>query len=82
MIDFEEFWREYPRKVGRFKAERCWQRMTDAERFDAVRGAKLWSQTVQWQSNGGLFIPYASTFLNQKRYWDEPWTGAFEEARP
>jgi DNA replication protein DnaC len=78
-MDFEEFWREYPRKVGRMKAERTWKRMSDNERYMAIRGLRLWCQTVQWQSNGGLFVPYASTFLNQERWREEPWTGAFGE---
>ena len=79
MIEFTEFWNTYPRKVGRVQAERTWRRMTDGERWLAVRTVPLWEQTVQWQSGGGLFIPHGSTFLNQKRYLDEPWTGAFEE---
>ena len=28
-------------------------------------------QTGQWQSDGGRFIPYASTWLNQKRWEDD-----------
>jgi hypothetical protein len=76
-MDFELFWREYPRKVGRIKAERLWAKLGTAERLTALHGVKLWKQTVQWQSGNGLYIPYASTFLAQKRYLDEPWSGAF-----
>lgn len=78
MLEFEEFWKEYPRKVGRKVAERKWARMNERERRDAISGVRLWRDTVQWQASGGLFIPYASTFLNQERWKDEPWTGAFE----
>ncbi len=80
MIEFEEFWNAYPRKVGRMQAEKSWQRMTGEERRIAVLVLELWKDTVQWQSGGGLFIPHGSTFLHQKRYLDEPWVGAFEEA--
>lgn len=76
---FEGFWHEYPRKVGRIKAQRCWIKLAQPEKEQVMRGLRLWKQTVQWQSNGGTFIPYASTFLAQKRYLDEPWMGAFEE---
>jgi DNA replication protein DnaC len=79
MLDFREFWNIYPRKVGRIKAEMNWRRMKPSEQVQAVRGVELWKQTVQWQGSGGIYIPYASTFLAQKRYLDEPWTGAFEE---
>lgn len=80
MIEFNEFWDAYPRKVGRLPAERTWRRMSDEERRLAVLVLELWKNTVQWQSGGGLFIPHGSTFLAQKRYLDEPWVGAFEEA--
>lgn len=80
MILFDEFWNAFPRKVGRLQAERCWNRMNDNQRYLALRTVELWKQTVQWQSSGGIFTPYASTFLKQQRYLDEPWTGAFEEA--
>lgn len=78
-MNFLEFWREYPRKVGRFKAEKTWAKMSEEDRRKALAVMRLWKQTVQWQSAGGIYIPHGSTFLNQKRYLDEPWNGAFEE---
>jgi hypothetical protein len=77
MVDFESFWREYPRKVGRLKAEKIWHR-SRLHHDLVMRGLRLWKQTEQWHQADGQFIPYASTFLAQKRYLDEPWTGAFE----
>lgn len=78
-IAFIEFWKEYPRKVGRYQAEKRWAKMDDGERQIAIEVMRLWKQTVQWQSDGGVYIPHGSTFLNQRRYLDEPWNGAFEE---
>jgi DNA replication protein DnaC len=78
-MDFSTFWGSYPRRVGKIKAERIWRKLSTGEQMDALRGLRLWKQTEQWQSNNGKFIPYASTFLAQKRYADEPWTGAFAE---
>jgi DNA replication protein DnaC len=78
-MEFEEFWREYPRKVGRWKAEKNWWKLHENERVACIEGLRLWKQTAQWQSAGGMFIPYASTFLAQRRWEDEPWTGAFAE---
>ena len=77
-MDFELFWREYPRKVGRVKAVRCWNRLGNGEKDLAFERLYMWKQTAQWKQNDGQFIPYASTFLAQKRYLDEPWTGAFD----
>ena len=78
MIEFEIFWREYPRKVGRIKAEKLWNR-EPLNHEPIMRGLALWKQTVQWRENCGMFVPYASTFLAQMRWADEPWTGAFDE---
>ena len=79
---FEIFWREYPRRVGKLKALKLWSKFRNDERQKAIEGVKLWKQTAQWHSADGIFIPYASTFLAQKRYLDEPWTGAFTESHP
>jgi hypothetical protein len=75
---FEDFWHAYPRKVGRIKAHRCWAKLAQPEKELVMRGLRLWKQAAQWHQAGGQFIPYASTFLAQKRYLDEPWNGAFD----
>ena len=77
--NFEAFWSEYPRKVGRFKAEKIWLKLSSYQRCSAIEGMRKWKQTVQWQENCGMYIPYGSTFLAQKRYLDPPWNGAFDE---
>jgi hypothetical protein len=82
VITFDEFWSNYPRKIGRFKAEQKWKRLTCAEQEDALHGLKLWKKTDQWNRDGGEFIPYGSTFLNQRRWEDEPWNHAFREFPP
>jgi DNA replication protein DnaC len=78
-MSFDEFWKIYPRRVGRFKAEKAWQKIHPREHEAILRSLALWKQTFQWQSMGGMYIPYASTFLHQQRWKDEPWNGAFEE---
>ena len=79
MIPFDDFWMEYPRKVGKMKAEKIWRKIPFAEQRAALQGLHLWKQTAQWRGSGGMYIPYASTFLAQRRWEDEPWTGAFKE---
>ena len=78
MIDFYDFWQNYPRRVGKKQAQRLWNKLTPQEHVQIMCGLELWKQTYQWQSAGGTYIPYASTFLHQRRWEDEPWTGAFE----
>ena len=70
MADFEEFWRSYPRRVGKKIAQRCWNRLGIFEQEAVMDGLALWKQSVDWLDP--LFIPHASTFLNQRRWEDEP----------
>lgn len=79
-FSFEDFWKEYPRKVGRKVAARLWEKIPMIERPRVIQVLRMWKQTSQWREGYGQFIPYASTFLNQERWKDEPWMGAFEEA--
>jgi hypothetical protein len=75
------FWNLYPRKVGKEKATKIWHTMTPKERDAALEGLKLWKHAEQWHRGDGEYIPYGSTFLAQRRWADEPWTGAFSEGQ-
>ena len=77
--NFGAFWDLYPRKVGKAKATALWSKSTPEERTSAIKGLRLWRQAEQWQREDGKYVPYASTFLQQRRWEDEPWTGAFTE---
>lgn len=71
---FEEFWRVYPRKVGKGAAEKAFKRIKpDSALHDkimcAIHDAKM---TRQWRENNGQFIPNPATWLNQRRWEDEP----------
>jgi len=70
---FDEFWKAYPRKIGKDAAWRAWQkRRPDAElhtlMLRAIARQKTWPQ---WVKDGGQFIPHPSTWLNQGRWQDE-----------
>jgi hypothetical protein len=71
---FEQFWAAYPRKVGKPAARRAWKTIRAIPiPVEAVMvGLEAWKQTEQWQKEGGQFIPYPATFLNQRRWEDEP----------
>ena len=81
IYNFEHFWLAYPRKVGKVKAKKLWDRMPFADKFHAYENLKLWNLAANWNTNGGMYIPYASTFLAQRRWEDEPWVGAFEQTQ-
>lgn len=70
---FAEFWKLYPKKVGKAAAMKAWKRAKiDADLFDrileAVEAAK---ESEQWQREGGRFIPNPTTWINQGRWDDE-----------
>lgn len=76
---FEIFWKHYPRKGGKPSAQKAWKKIMSSE-LTAIRdGLKRWKQTEQWQKDGGQFIPYPATFLNQRRWEDEPPTKGYTE---
>ena len=73
---FSEFWKAYPRRVGKEAAWRVWQKLKPASELVAQMLAALEWQCGQdtWTRDGGQFIPHPATWLNQQRWLDEPTT--------
>ena len=70
--EFEAFWAEYPRPVGKPAAFRAWQACADdrpelAELIDAIRHQWL---ALAWADKDVSFIPHPTTWLNQHRWED------------
>lgn len=73
--DFLAFWEAYPRKTGKGAAFRSWLKIrpTKKERADIMSALKWQKQSEQWTSGAyGKFIPLPATYLNQRRWEDEP----------
>lgn len=68
--DFAVFWKAYPRKESKVRARKAFAK-ADARLDMLLQALEAQKQTGQWQSDGGRFIPYASTWLNQKRWEDD-----------
>ena len=67
--EFIEFWLMYPRKAGKPAAYRSWNRAKpDIEKVRTHITKQ--SRSEQWQNK--KFIPMPSTYLNQRRWEDEP----------
>lgn len=67
-LGFDRFWDAYPRKVGKPAAQKAWNKIL--HRTDLMAGLEVWKATEQWQDE--KFIPYPATFLNQRRWEDDP----------
>lgn len=70
---FDEFWTAYPKKVSKAAALKAYRKikpseLLQAEILAAVSRAKT---SVDWQKDGGQFIPYPASWLNAKRWEDE-----------
>lgn len=68
---FEGFWTFYPCHKSRQAAVKAWDRLKPQDELIAVIGKALVRQmaTAEWKR--GIGIPYASTYLNQRRWEDE-----------
>lgn len=68
--EFDAFWKEFPKKVGKGAAEKAWQKLKPnlTVVLEAIEAHK---QTDQWSKDNGQFIPHPATWLNQKRWEDE-----------
>lgn len=71
LSEFDSFWRAYPKKVGKGDALKAWGKAKPD--LPTVLKALEWQrQAPQWLRDGGQYIPNPSTYLNQKRWEDEP----------
>lgn len=70
-VDFERFWGQYPRKVGKEKALKVWGRLSRGDRNDALwalpRHVALWEQKQVARE----FIPHPTSWLNGRRWQDD-----------
>ena len=72
---FAEFWKRYPRKVAKSEAEKAWMSAHINGEFQQLLDAlDAQKRTEQWAKDGGQFVPYASTWIRQRRWMDETGT--------
>lgn len=68
---FAAFWSSYPRGESKQAAIAAWDKLRPSDELLVImaKALKRQMQTEQWQR--GIGIPYASTWLNQRRWEDE-----------
>lgn len=69
--NFLKFWKQYPKKVGKSVALRIWNKLTQEEQTIILRVLPQHIGLPQWSEHDGKYIPYPSTWLNQRRWEDE-----------
>jgi len=75
---FDRFWEPWPRKEGKEAARKAFAKLHVDE---ALLGTIVTAIAVQklspnWLKDGGQFIPHPATWLNGRRWEDEPLLGA------
>lgn len=70
-VRFEEFWNAYPNKKAKKKAEQSWLKINPSEYDKIMSSLGEYKKSEQWRAQGGRFVPYPSTWLNQERWNDE-----------
>jgi len=70
-VDFESFWKAYPKRIGKGAAYKSWQKAKPD--IQTVLTALAWqNKSDQWTKDSGQFIPHPTTYINQSRWEDEP----------
>lgn len=65
---FNEFWKVYPRKVGKFQAKKSFMKFDEKQYSKINYATKVFAK--ENESTEEKFIPHPTTWLNQKRYLD------------
>jgi hypothetical protein len=80
---FARFWAVYPRKEAKQTALKAFTKINPDEALLAtiLSAVERFKNTAQWQEDGGQYVPHPSTFLNQRRWEDEPPKGGAQKKR-
>lgn len=68
--NFEEFWKKYPRKIGKQKAKLQYAKIQE-QHEQVMEGLEKYLQYWQKKKTEMDFIPHPNTWLNQQRWQDE-----------
>jgi hypothetical protein len=70
--DFEMFWKAYPKKRDRIKAQRAWNATVSIRPpiSTLLSALDTFTQSRDWNDRDGKFIPYPSSWLHGRR-WEE-----------
>lgn len=70
--EFEQFWKAYPKKIGKRAAERAWYAAKDRPALSRILSALHTAKaSPDWKKEHGKYIPHPATWLNQGRWDDE-----------
>ena len=70
---FNKFWTAYPKHIAKQSAVKAFEKLKPDEKLleAMLKAIELQKESKQWEKDGGAFIPYPATWLNQRRWEDE-----------
>lgn len=69
-LNFESFWTEYPRKVGKLGAQKAYTKALKSSSHEDIMSG-LARALPTWATTEIKYIPHPQTWLNQGRWMDE-----------
>lgn len=69
---FDAFWQLYPRKVAKASALKAWKKACTSEAIKDTIMLYMKVQLEGWRRTEPQYIPHAATWLNGRRWEDEP----------
>lgn len=72
-IGFDDFWSAYPRKTAKTEAVKSWLSLDpdEATLISIMNALKQFKRSDDWMRDGGKYIPYPATWINQQRWQDD-----------
>ena len=70
---FNQFWDSYPKHIAKQSAVKAFEKLKPDEKLleAMLKAIESQKESKQWEKDGGAFIPYPATWLNQRRWEDE-----------
>ena len=70
---FNQFWDSYPKHIAKQSAVKAFEKLKPDEKLleAMLKAIAMQKESKQWEKDGGAFIPYPATWLNQRRWEDE-----------
>lgn len=70
---FNQFWTAYPKHIAKQSAVKAFEKLKPDEKLleAMLKAIARQKESKQWEKDGGVFIPYPATWLNQRRWEDE-----------
>ena len=70
---FNQFWSSYPKHIAKQSAVKAFEKLKPDEKLleAMLKAIERQKESKQWEKDGGAFIPYPATWLNQRRWEDE-----------